>query len=288
MAEAKTVPSGNFGRLAFGFLAVCAASGVALVPFYSPERALDSLERIQGGLPWGFLLRAIHAFSGFGLLATAVGHLLQVLAARSERQLSRGMWWLSILLLPLVGLALLGGFVLRADPEAIAALRVWRGILEDVPLVGSELARLSLGSLTGDLGAAALHHAGTFTILLGVLTAAHGSRLLPDRRSAVLAALVSASLAGVFPLSLGAFPAPDSPGFAGRLVLGPWYLLGLQGALVDLPAAVGWIGPLVLVLLVGFVRHAQERARGVLLALAVTWIAAYVGFTARLLLLAGR
>src|SRR6266498_6040620 len=33
---AKAVPSGNLGRLAFGFLAVCVASGIALTPFYSP------------------------------------------------------------------------------------------------------------------------------------------------------------------------------------------------------------------------------------------------------------
>ncbi len=280
----RTAPSGNLGRLAFGFLAVCAVSGFALVPFYSPERALDSLERIQGGLPWGFLLRAIHAFSGFGLLVATIGHLLQVIASRSERQLSRGMWWLSVLLLPLAVVALLGGFVLRADPEAVAAFAVWRRILQEIPLVGTELARLTLGSL-GDLGAVALHHAGTFTILLWIFTAAHGSRTLPDRRSVILAVLISAALAGVLPLPLGS---SASSGASSRLLRGPWYLLGLQGALVDLPAAVGWLGPLLLILLVGFLRDVPDRARRVLVALMGTWVIVYIGFTVRLLLLARR
>jgi hypothetical protein len=284
----KAVPSGNLGRLAFGFLAVCVVSGFALVPLYSPEHALDSLERLQGGLPWGFFLRAVHVFSGFGLLVTTMGHLIQVLAARTERQLSIGGWWRSIALLPLIVLALLGGFALRADAEAVAALQIWRRVQEGIPLLGVELARFTLGWGVNDLGTVALHHAGTFTILAGVFTAAHAGRLLPDRRSAILAALVSAALAGLLPLPLGRFPAPAPSDSAGHLVLGPWYLLGLQGALIDLPVAVAWLGPALFVLVLGLVRHARERVRGALLVLAALWAAAYVGFTVRILLLAGR
>jgi hypothetical protein len=284
---AKSTPSGNLGRLAFGFLAVCVASGIALTPFYSPARAFDSLERLQGGLPWGFFLRALHAFSGFGLLVATAGHLAQVLAARTERQLSAPSWWRSVLLLPLLVAALLGGFVLRADAEAAAALPVWRHIVESVPLVGAETARLVLGTAIGDLGAVALHHAGTFTLLLWLLTSAHGDRLLPDRRSVILAGLVSAALAGAVPLGLGSAPGA-SPASAGRLLLGPWYLLGLQGALVDLPVAIGWLGPLALVLFLGLLRHARQRVRSLLIALAATWFAADLAFTVRLLLLARR
>ncbi len=104
----------------------------------------------------------------------------------------------------------------------------------------------------------------------------------------ILAGLVSAALAGVLPLPLGSSASFASSGSAGRLLLGPWYLLGLQGALVDLPAAVGWIGPLLLVFLLAFVRDVSERARRVLLALMGAWVIVYIGFTARLLLLARR
>ncbi len=284
---AKAVPSGNLGRLAFGFLAVCVASGIALTPFYSPARAFDSLERLQGGLPWGFFFRALHAFSGFGLLVATAGHLVQVLAARTERQLSAPSWWRSVLLLPLLVAALLGGFVLRADAEAAAALPVWRHIVESVPLVGAETARLMLGAAIGDLGAVALHHAGTFTLLLWLLTSAHGGRLLPDRRSMILAGLVSAALAGAVPLALSSAPGA-SPVSAGRLLIGPWYLLGLQGALVDLPVALGWLGPLALVLFLGLLRHARQRVRRLLIVLAAIWFAADLAFTVRLLLLARR
>jgi len=277
--------SGDFGRLAFGFLAVSALSGLALVPFFSPAHALESLERLHGGMPWGFFLRALHAFSSFGLLVTTVAHLVQVLARRTERQISAGAWWRSVLLLPLTILALLSGFVLRGDSAAAEALPVWSRIAETVPFLGPELQRLLLGVIPGDLGAISLHHAGTFTLLLWLITAEHGRRFVPDARSLVFAGLVSAALAGTVPLPLGP-PPGASPGGAGRILLGPWYLLGLQGALVDLPVPAAWLGPLLFVLLLGIVRGTDGRARRLLLVLAGAWVAAWIGFTARILLLA--
>jgi hypothetical protein len=284
-AEALRIPSGGFGRLSFGFLAVAILSGASLAPFWSSTAPLESLERLEGGLPWGFLLRAIHVFSSYGLLVATTAHLVQVVAKRTERQLRPAVWWRSVLLLPLAAGALLGGFVLRGDAEAAAALAVWRQILDSAPLVGAELSRLLLGTVPADLGAVALHHAGTFTLLLWLFTSEHGGRFLPDARGTVLAGLVSVALAAAVPLPLGVFPGGSAPGAPAHLLLGPWYLLGLQGALVDLPVAAGWLGPLVPVLLLGLVRHSTERTRTALLALLVAWAAAYGAFTVRILLL---
>jgi Cytochrome b/b6/petB len=278
-APGAGAPSGGFGRLSFGFLAMSVLSGIALVPFYTPAAAWESLEKIQGGLAWGFFLRAVHAYASFGVLVTALLHLAQVLMARTERQLLAGVWWRSVLLLPVTVAALLGGFVLRGDAEAVAAHAIWKRILESLPLAGTEIARLFLGSVPNDLGAVALHHAGTLTLLLWLFTAEHGARLLPDTRGTALAALVSLALAGTVPLRLGAPPA-----VAPAHLLGPWSLLGLQGALVILPAAAGWLLPFAFVLLLGLVRHAEGRARRALLAALAASCAAYAFFTVRVLL----
>ncbi|MEO8056536.1 MAG: hypothetical protein ABI768_15350 [Acidobacteriota bacterium] len=272
-------PSGGFGRLSFGFLAVSVVSGVALVPFYAPASAWESLERIEGGLAWGFFLRALHAYASFGVLVAAALHVVQVLAAKTERQLPAGVWWRSVVLLPVTVAALLGGFVLRGDAEAVAALAIWRRLLEIVPALGVETARLLLGSAPPGLGPAALHHAGTFTLLLWLLTAEHAGRMFPDVRGTVLAGLVSAALAGTIPLPLGV-PPSASPAH----LLGPWSLLGLQGALVVLPPWVGWLAPLALVVLLGFVRHAAGHARKTLIALIAVWLLGYACFTVRVLL----
>lgn len=281
-AAAPRAPSGSFGRLAFGFLAVAAVSGAALAPFASATDPLDGVERLEGGVPWGFLLRGLHAYASFGLLVSLAAHLVQVIAARTERQLPAGVWWRSVSLLPLTVAALLSGFVLRGDAEAAAALAVFRRIAETLPVLGPELARLLTGTTPGDLGASALHHAGTFTLLLWILTAEHGGRLLPDARSTVLAGLVSTALAGAAPLPLG--PPPGAPA---RLLLGPWYLLGLQGALVDIPTAAGWLAPLLLVLLLGSLRHVDGAARRAVVAAVAAWAIAYTAFTVRLLLFRG-
>ena len=81
-------------------------------------------------------------------------------------------------------------------------------------------------------------------------------------------------------------PPPGAPPGATAILLGPWYLLGLQGALVDLPVPSAWLAPLLLVLLLGLVRHADGRARRLLLVLTGAWFAGWIGFTARILLLA--
>lgn len=266
------------GRLTWGLLAVAVLSGFALAPFWSAARPLESLETLGGATPWGFWLRGVHTFSAWGFLAGTLAHLVEVLWRRFERRLSPGVWWRSVALLPVSVLALLGGFLMRGDAEAQAALTVWREVCASIPLAGPLLASLLLGVPGADLAPVALHHAGTFTLLAWLLTAEHGGALVPDLRATVLAALGSFAAAGLLPVPLGPAVAPD-----GALLLGPWYLLGLQGALLHLPVAAGWLLPLLLLFAVGFVRQADGRLRAALLAFAGAWSAGYLAFTLRLL-----
>jgi len=266
------------GRLTWGLLAVAVLSGLGLAPFWSAARPLESLEALNGAIPWGFWLRGVHALSAWGFLAGTTVHLVEVLWKKSDRRLSPAVWWRSVALLPVAVLALLGGFLMRGDAEAQAALTVWREVSASLPLAGPLLASLLLGVPGSDLAPVALHHAGTFTLLAWLLTAEHGNALAPDLRSTVLAALGSFAAAGLLPVSLGPATAPD-----GALLLGPWYLLGFQGALVVLPVAAAWLLPLLLLLAVGLVRHAEGRLRAALLALAAAGSAGYLAFTLRIL-----
>jgi hypothetical protein len=270
------------GRLTYGLLAVAVLSGLALAPFWSAARPLESLETLNGATPWGFWLRGVHTLSAWGFLLGTLAHLVEVLWRRSDARLSPAVWWRSVALLPVSVLALLGGFLMRGDAEAQAALAVWRETSASFPLAGRALASLLLGVPGADLAPVALHHAGTFTLLAWLLTAEHGRTLVPDLRSTVLAALGSFAAGGLLPVSLG----PSTPP-AGSLLLGPWYLLGLQGALLHLPVAAGWLLPLLLLGAVGLVRHVEGRLRAALLAFAAAWGAGYLAFTIRLLVVAG-
>jgi hypothetical protein len=281
-AEGPARPAGNFGKLAYGFLAVSLLSGAALVPRYDPASPLPSLETIAGAVPLGWFLRALHAWSSFALLGTTLVHVAQVVWRRTEGQLGRGAWWRAVLLAPLLLVAVLGGFLLRGDAEAKAAGDVWRGMTAAVPFAGPGMAALVLGAARESLGAVALHHAGTVSILVILFTVEHARLVWPGARPAILAALVSAGAAGLLPLPLG----PPPPGHG--VLLGPWALLGLQGMLVDLPAAAGWIVPLAAVALLGSLRSSGGRVRTAILASLALLALGWSAFTVRILVLAGR
>ena len=268
----------QLGRLALGFLLVALASGVALVPLYDASRARECMESIHAGIRWAWLLRGLHWWSALGLVLATLAHLVEVYWARTERRLKVGPWWRSVLLLPLLVMVMLSGFVLRGDAEAQAALQIWRGILTSVPPLGETLSRLLLGATAGALSTAALHHCASFSVLLWILAAEHGGRLWPDARALVLAAAVSAGLAGLVRIPLGPAAAP-----AETLLLGPWYMLGLQGALLHLPRFVGWAAPAALVLLLGLTWHLHGKRRLALLAALALAVLIYGGFTAMLL-----
>jgi hypothetical protein len=271
-------PTLHLGRLALAFLAITLLTGVALIPLYDPDAALASVEAMEAGIAWAWLLRALHGFSAHALVVVTLAHLVELMLRRRETELGAGMWWRSVATLPLLVMAMLSGFVMRGDSDAVAALEVWRGILAEVPVLGAGLAYFMLGTTDNTMAVVALHHVGTFTVLLLMFSAEHGKRLFPDVRAGVLAGLVTLVLAGVVPLGLGAAEAS-----ADQLFTGPWYLLGLQGILLDLPRALSWLAPLGLVILLGLYRHVDGRARRALLVALLILTVAYLGWSIRML-----
>lgn len=285
MADGEPLRRGGcaYGRWALALLLVTVASGVPLAGIYRADQPFASTERILAGVPWGWWLRGIHWFAATGLLVTTAAHLFEMVRLRRERTLGAAVWWRSTLLVPLTLAAMLGGFVLRGDAEAIAAGAVWRGLLDALPLVGDPLRTGLLGADAGTSSAALIHHVGTFTLAIWLLTTEHGQRVWPDRRTGSLAAIACVALAAIVPIGLG--PAPDSAGAA--LSLGPWYLLGLQGMLLDVPVALAWLAPLAGLVMLGALAHANAGARRALVVGLALLAIAYAGWTARMLAAAG-
>jgi ubiquinol-cytochrome c reductase cytochrome b subunit len=278
--ERPPIPSGPFGLLCFGFLGISLVSGGALAVHYDPAAPLASLERIVGGIPLGWFLRTLHGWSSFACLGALIVHVGAVLWKKTETSLSPGVWWRSVALVPLVGLALFGGFVMKGDAEARAAADVGQGLLRSLPIVGSSLTMLLFGANRGSLGVVALHHAGTISILLLLFTIEHAGRVWPGGRPITLAALLSGAAAGLLPLPLGSL----SP--SAGILLGPWALVGLQGMLLDLPTIFGWLVPALLVLVLGSVRGAPGRWRTLAVMSLVGLSGLWIAWTVRLLMAA--
>ena len=60
-------------------------------------------------------------------------------------------------------------------------------------------------------------------------------------------------------------------------------MLGLQGILLDLPRALGWLAPLGLVVLLGIYRHTGGHARRAVVITLLLSTLAYLGWSLRLL-----
>ncbi|OIP36799.1 MAG: hypothetical protein AUK47_14640 [Deltaproteobacteria bacterium CG2_30_63_29] len=249
--------SGVFGRLALGFLALSTLSGLALVPTYDPAAPYASLEAITAGLPWAWFMRALHWFTSQALLVTTALHLLEVVLAKRERRLEPGPWWRASASLVLIVLALFSGFLMRGDLEAVSASRIASAISLSLPWLGASLRGFLFGGEHPTVGVIAMHHAGTFTVLLWIVTYEHGGRALPDARSVVLAGASALVFAALATLPLG--PAPNE--VAAEPLLGPWYFLGLQGMVRDLPPLSVWLLGAAMMASLGTLHHFAESRR---------------------------
>lgn len=226
-------PAGvTLGQLSFAALAVTVASGVVLSLVYDPSEPLASTELLQGGVAYGFLVRAAHNLAAQLFLVSLILHTVDHLLARSYRELAAAAWWRLVLVATLGLGAMFSGFLLRGDAEARAAQAIAASLLRQVPAAGGDLSRLLLGEPGGPLHAVYAHHLVTFSLVPWLVAIAHARRVW----AGVLVTLVVA--AGVTAAALVVHPGPGVPPGMGRGALwGPWYFIGVQELLRHLPAA---------------------------------------------------
>ena len=235
----------QLGMLAFAAFVVCALTGIMLIPAYQPGAAMDSLVLLLLKNPAGVFVRSLHYWSAQAFLVLTLAHLLDHLLRRSESTVSFGLWLRLSLTVPVTIGAMLSGFLLRGDAPAVQALQILRSLLGLVPLIGTTLTQLLIGS-GSDLNAVYLQHACTATLIIWLVTIEHARRILP-RAHAILWTLPL-----VVALSLLLTPELVSRGAA--IERGPWYLVGLQELLhwLPWPQVTVWLallGLLVLILL---------------------------------------
>ncbi|HEX9592612.1 MAG TPA: hypothetical protein VGB12_04590 [bacterium] len=223
------------GSLALGCLPVVLVSGGLLAIHFDPATPLASVEAIEEVVPFGFVVRGLHYFAGHLFLVLAVAHAAARLWARDYRRVSPAAWGGAVLALPLVVWVMLSGFLLRGDPEAVAATEVTRHLLGLLPDGGHTRSCL-LGTTPAALYA---QHAATATVLLLLLVLAHARVGWPAAAAVALPTTAALCLAAV--ASAPIVPQGTDP------VHAPWYLLGLQEALHRTPhPAWPFLPPLVL------------------------------------------
>jgi ubiquinol-cytochrome c reductase cytochrome b subunit len=136
-----------FGSASLTLLLLQVVTGIGLAMVYTPsaDRAYESLLYLDYQQPMGWFLRALHFWSGSGMVLMVVVHMTQVFlhgAYKYPRELT---WVVGVLLLGLtLGMAFTGQ-VLRWDPDAYWGIGVGASMAGRVPVLGPYLVRLLLG-----------------------------------------------------------------------------------------------------------------------------------------------
>ena len=253
----------GLGGMATLLFVVLILTGALLLFVYepSPERAYASVLALEGKVPFGAFVRAIHHWAACGLLVAAFLHLLRVFYTGAFFPPRRFNWVLGLCLLGLVVGSNFTGYLLPWDQLAFWAVTIGTGMLAYVPLVGEPLqVALRGGAEVGPktLSIFFVLHIAILPILILLATAFHfwlvrkaGGVMLRqpegqpgERRNLVavrphlvfregVAALV---LLAVLLLIASLFPAPlqeqANPGMSPNPAKAPWYFMGVQELLV--------------------------------------------------------
>jgi quinol-cytochrome oxidoreductase complex cytochrome b subunit len=179
----KSVPQHRYslfyyaGGAALFFFIVQVITGALLLMYYRPSasEAYESVQFIMARVPFGWLVRSIHAWSANLMIGAVFVHLFSVLFLKSYRRPRELTWMSGVLLMGLVLMFGFTGYLLPWNQLAYFATRVGTDIPSAIPWIGLPLVHLLRGGpdVTG----------GTLTRFFGVHVA-----ILPGIATMLLAA----------------------------------------------------------------------------------------------------
>jgi cytochrome b6 len=173
----KTVPLHRYtvfyylGGMTLFFFLVQVCTGVLLMLYYRPsaEEAFESIEFLVTAVPFGWLVRSIHAWSANLMVFFAVLHLVSVYFMKAYRP-PRELTWVTGVLLLFLALGFgFSGYLLPWNQLSFFATRVGTDIAGVVPVVGNFILRFLRG---GDrvTGATLSRFYGWHTAILPAIT----------------------------------------------------------------------------------------------------------------------
>jgi len=268
----KTVPAHRWtvfyylGGMTLFFFAVQVATGILLMLYYRPSasEAFESVEFIMTTVPFGWLIRSVHAWSANLMVFFGVLHLATVYLTKAYRP-PRELTWISGCLLFFLVLAFgFSGYLLPWNELAFFATKVGTGIAGSLPGIGDWLLvflrggeRVSGGTLSRFYGwhVAILPAVATLVLVVHLLLVQiQGMSVPPGREEEAarrrpmrffpdfalrdlfgwtLALGVLAAMAALFPWELGERADPFAP--APPEIRPEWYFMFLFETLKLIP-----------------------------------------------------
>lgn len=162
----------NFGSLIAVLLIIQLLSGFFLASYYIAEvnLAFDSIEYIMREVPYGYMIRYIHA-NGAGLFFILVYmHIARALIYGSYTKHRLGTWYFGVIILLLMIITAFLGYSLVYGQMSYWAIAVITNLLTVIPYIGQDLVQYIYGSF--NIGNATLSRFFALHYILPIIIAA--------------------------------------------------------------------------------------------------------------------
>ena len=136
-----------FGSASLMFFGIQVVTGILLATMYAPSaaEAYSSLQYIDQQVPFGWMLRALHAWSSNAMILMVVIHMSQVFLHASFKFPRELMWMVGVLLLFCTLALAFTGQIMRWDQDAYWGLGIGAAIVDRVPVLGNQMRNVMLG-----------------------------------------------------------------------------------------------------------------------------------------------
>lgn len=173
------------GGLSFLLFLVLSITGVLLMFYYRPtvQLAYSDMKDLETTVTFGMLLRNMHRWSAHGMVLAVFVHMVRVFATGSYKPPREFNWVVGVMLLVFTFLLSFTGYLLPWDQLSFWAITVGTNMASYVPVIGSEVKMMLLGSY--EVGPNALIrfytlHVIGFPVVAAVLMAIHFWRIRKD------------------------------------------------------------------------------------------------------------
>lgn len=237
-------------RLMLSSFLICILSGIFLTIHYRPfGDVFRCVEEITTVIPYGFFFRRLHYISGQLFLILALIHIGDHFLRRTYKRYPPGEW-LNLIISVYISFAIIFmGFILKGDKEGIFAGNIMLNIIKNIPVIGNSISNIFIKSGEEFFWLPYLHHCFFLPSLLLFLTRKHIRNWLPDRRFLLYTMLFLFTGAIFFKMSIDIHPDAILPE-----IKGPWFFLGIQECLREMPPLLAGIGfPLSLFFLISLI-----------------------------------
>jgi hypothetical protein len=230
----------TFGTLTLSLFWMIIISGFILAIPFDVNLPYLSISKIMVGNPWASFTRNLHYWSSQFFLVFILLHLFEHFHFREKIELKAGLSLRLSLGVLIIFLALLTGFLLKADNDSLQARRILESLIKFIPFVGDALAFSLLGN-EGSFQLIYVHHIATLTVFIAFITFEHSRKIWPPITDTVLTIIVISGISYFFNA-----PLHDN---LNPVTKGPWYFVGFQEILHWLKHP-GWSVAIVLLILI--------------------------------------